>query len=158
MASITAIEKTKDPKAKASDANVPKVITTIDKIKSRWSCPACEQKRLITLHTDNWTEPKRFLIYPKPRLKHKPKKDLIFTHHCLNCNFGLTENEARKEMRERKDKNKSDGDQPWAAGTFFLILMIGTILTITLYRDGQRGPSLVETIEQLTMTQPDANG
>lgn len=52
-------------------------------------------------------------------------------------------------MRERNDKNKSNGDQPWAASALFLILMLGTILMLTFYQDEQRGPSLVETIEQL---------
>lgn len=143
MASTTATKT-----EKASETKVPEVITTIDQIKSPWSCPACEKKKLIALHTDNWTEPKRFVINSTPALKRKPKEDLITTNHCLNCNFGLTENEALRKMRERNEKNKSDGDQPWGAGAFFLILMLGTILILTVYRDEQR-PALVETIEQL---------
>jgi len=148
MAPTTASEKAKTSEAQKTKAPVPEVLTTIDQIKSKWSCPACTQKRLIALHTDNWTEPKRFVINPNPGLKRKPKEDLITTHHCLSCNFGLTENEERKQMRERNDKDNSNGDQPWAAGAIFLILMLGTILMLTVYQEEQRGPSFVETVEQ----------
>ncbi|MEL6814140.1 MAG: hypothetical protein AAFP03_04910 [Cyanobacteria bacterium J06598_3] len=144
MASTTTSEK-----SPASEEKVPEVVSTIQQIKSPWSCPVCTQKKLLNLNTDNWTEPKRFMTNPTRSFKRKPKKDLVTTSYCLNCNFGLTENEERKQMRERNDKNKGDGDQPWAAGTFFLMLMLGTILILTEYQNEQPGPSLVETIDQL---------
>lgn len=105
-----------------------KLETTLGKKTSKWACPACKQNRIITTHQADQVEPKRFMLSKTPSLESALNiKERMF-HHCLDCGHEFSENESEKALRENKARD--EGDQPWAAGSVFLILMLAAIFVI----------------------------
>ncbi|MGB7249198.1 MAG: hypothetical protein WBC73_09685 [Phormidesmis sp.] len=88
------------------------VQTTLQAYKSKRACPVCHEKKLTTNDIEKFDE--------------------VMHYHCLNCGYEFFENEEQRKFNKDKANKEAEGEQPWAAGTIILILMVAAILSITL--------------------------